>query len=154
MQTVQFQSINPATPLLQGTIQSASKREADWLGVPPASSAKGRKQGCHAPPRPGRPWEFVPRWRDVSGKDGEALSLFPSFIKLFPDLSGLGPSSQEISAHHWGVCTPSPHLKVCALPPAPLPHLPLPGQFHSDSLCLSDQGPFCSIFPLLSLSKK
>ena len=61
---------------------------------------KGRRQGGHTPPEPGRPWEFVPRWRDASGKARKALSLVPSFIKLFPDPSGLGPSSQEISAHH------------------------------------------------------
>ena len=90
---------------------------------------KGRQQCGHTPPEPGRPWEFVPRWRDASGKDGKALSLFPSFIKLFPDPSGHGPSSQEISASHWGVCKPCLIQNHCSLPP-------LHSQLYPDSLCL------------------
>lgn len=79
---------------------------------------------------------------------GEAFSLFPSFIKLFPDLSGLGPSSYEILAHHCRVCKSNLIQKACAPPTSLTSSYPTPPhhQLHSDSLCLSYLSPFCSIF--------
>ena len=74
-------------------LQSASRRRGDGLGATPASAGEGE---VAALPRPGRPCELVLRWTAMSGKAGEARSLFLSSAKLFPDLPGRGPSSQEV----------------------------------------------------------
>ena len=74
-------------------LQSASRRRGDGPGATPASAGEGE---VAALPRPGRPCELVLRWTAMSGKAGEARSLFLSSAKLFPDLPGRGPSSQEV----------------------------------------------------------
>lgn len=86
---------------------------------------------------------------------GEVFILFPSFIKLFPDLSGLGPSLREISAHHCRVCKPSLIEKACAPPTSPASSFlppPLPVTLRQFMVKLSE--PLLFYFPPLSFSKK
>lgn len=70
------------------------------MGGPSSLLQKRKKTRWAHSHRPGRPWEFLLRRTGVSGEAGETLGRIPSFIKLSPDLSDLGPSSREIFTHH------------------------------------------------------